>query len=479
MIRLFFAATAAVLSIQAPAHAANYGKPNIIVVMTDDQTVRAINGRDASGKAYMPFVMSKIGTSLQLPRNYFAMPVCGPSRSTFLTGKYPHNHGITFNIGAYDSYMQAGLDQTSLGKLLHDAGYYTGIYGKFLNDYPGTSAKRPAGWSGSLITEGWVGDPFHWTGYRNGNPVTYAGATDATYMTNVLANEVISAIRQQANYKRPFALVLSPFAPHLPAIPAKEFAATYLTEPLASKKDPSFNELDKSDKPTYVQSLPYFTPAQISTMTLQWRRTLQAARSVDKAFQRIWVELETSGRLADTYIVFMSDNGLLWGQHGLLPTKLLPYAESSRSTMYVWGPQVAPRVDYRIVSNADLLPTFLQIASAPVPPTIDGRSLLPLFTNQAGLTWRKSFLVRGYTFNEGAPEREFRSLATNRWMHTFYKDGEREFYDYEHDPYELSNLAGSLLSGFINPAELLINNLYACAGRAICQPLEDAALPTR
>ena len=151
--------------------------------------------------------------------------------------------------------------------------------------------------------------------------------------------------------------------------------------------------------------------------------------------------------------------------------------------MYVWGPKVAPRVDYRIVSNVDLLPTFLNIAGAPIPATIDGRSLLPLFRNQAALTWRKSFLVRGYTFNEGTPEREFRSLATNSWMHTFYKDGEREFYDYDHDPYELNNIAGSLMAGsllstFITPVETQINNLYGCVGGA-CQLLENAPLPTR
>jgi len=456
-------------------------KPNIIVIITDDQTEHMITGRDTAGRAFMPFLMSKARLARRFGTAIFSQSLCCPSRTSMLTGMYPHNHGVTNNTGedgGYRRYMLNGLAEKSWSRLLQPD-YYTGMFGKFLNGYIDPTSV-PRGWSRWYAVHAGAGNMFNWSASHNGKAVAYRGGTDATYSTNVLADLVSLTIKQQAARQLPFALLFAPIAPHLPAVPAREFTGLYADEPFAPGQKPSFNEADVSDKPGYVRAIPSLNAAQKAIVKRDWRRMLESGRSIDKAFQTIWLTLETSGQLANTYIIFASDNGYTWGEHRIMG-KVVPYRESIKSTMLIWGPGVAPGLDHRIVTNADLLPTFMEIAGKAIPDWVDGRSLLPVLRGESP-RGRQQLLVRGsppIDSEGGALDttgQEFNAIATRWWTFVQY-DREAEFYDVKADPYELANAAASLPPATVAGVLERIEELYACAGVS-CRTSEDKDPPT-
>lgn len=119
MRNLIAAATLALLSTTA------FAKPNIVVIMTDDQD-------DIGSLEAMPNVKALIRDQGITSTNSFVFPLCGPARVSFLTGQYPHNHGITENLGAYQAF--APREGNSLGPWLQAAGYSTAFIGKTIND---------------------------------------------------------------------------------------------------------------------------------------------------------------------------------------------------------------------------------------------------------------------------------------------------------------------------------------------------------
>jgi arylsulfatase A-like enzyme len=451
--------------------------PNIIVILTDDQTEQMITGVSNAGRPFMPFLRSKMHLARRFDTAIFTQSLCCPSRTSLLTGMYPHNHGVTNNKGpdgGYQGFMSRRLDsKTWANELRYD--YFTGMFGKFLNGYSDDSTPRvPDGWHRWYgFTQG-AGNMFNWNANHNGRTVEHRGDTDATYSTNVLAELVATTIRQSP---RPFALLFAPPAPHLPAVPANEFRNYFLSEPLAPQRKWSFNEQDVTDKPTAVFSTPKFTATQIASLQTQWRRMLESGLSIDKAVKTIWETLEATGQLDNTYIVYASDNGFLWGEHRI-SNKLVPYRESIQSTMLIWGPGVVPGIDHHIVTNADLMPTFMQIAGKPIPEWVDGRSLLPLLRGQNPATWRNQLLVQGKPAldSEGGVQSTtgdaYRAIATRFWTYVLYDNDETEYYDLATDPEELDNVVGQLPDDFADAVEARIEELYACAGE-VCRAIEN------
>src|SRR6185295_8471724 len=124
----------------APAPAADSaGRPNVLVIMTDDQTVE-----DMRVLPKTRALLAAEGTSFA--NSFVAYPLCCPSRSTFLTGQYAHNHGVLANGGPTGGYQRLDHSNT-LPVWLQEAGYYTAHLGKYLNNYGVDSPEPPAGWS--------------------------------------------------------------------------------------------------------------------------------------------------------------------------------------------------------------------------------------------------------------------------------------------------------------------------------------------
>ena len=168
--------------------------------------------------------------------------------------------------------------------------------------------------------------------------------------------------------------------------------------------------------------------------------------AVDDSIARIVETLRASGQLDETLIMFTSDNGYWYGEHGMTVERRLPYEEGIRTPLLIRYPTIAAAgslVD-GIVASIDLAPTALELAGAEVGDHIQGRSLVPLIQGDAN-GWRESLLIEFYTYENPFPwlvDMDYRALRTDRYkyIHWMQHPDENELYDLEADPFEKNNL---------------------------------------
>jgi len=399
--------------------------PSVLVIMTDDQRADTLWA--------MPTVGSElIGQGVTFTNAFVSNSLCCPSRASTLTGAYSHTTGVWRNqppYGGWDSFV----DTSTVATWLHDAGYRTGFFGKYLNRYwnPAyASGYVPPGW------DRWVAFPR--SGYFDydlniDGVIRSFGSAPEDYSTSVLADEAASFIRSE---KGPILVWFTPYAPHNPATPEPRYATAF--SDLAPWRPASYNEPDVSDKPTWLQKLrPLDAEKQagIDAFRIDQYRTLL---SVDDAVGELLAALRDSGRLHNTLIVFMSDNGILWGEHRWR-TKRVAFEEAIRIPFVVrYDPLVrVPRTDPNLVLNIDVAPTISDVAGVSAPGA-DGASLLPLLADPSA-PWRDAFLIeRLQKKRDLLPT--YCGVRTDRYLYTVYVTGDRELYDLQSDPLELTNL---------------------------------------
>jgi N-acetylglucosamine-6-sulfatase len=167
--------------------------------------------------------------------------------------------------------------------------------------------------------------------------------------------------------------------------------------------------------------------------------------AVDDGLGRIVETLRSEGILAETVVVFTSDNGFFYGEHGLSLERRLPYEESIRTPLIVRYPAAAEagsRID-RLVSSVDLAPTVLELAGAPIGDNVQGRSFVPLLEGN-DTDWRQSLLVEFYTYENPFPwllDMDYKAIRTERYkyIHWMQHPDEGELYDLVADPFEIQN----------------------------------------
>jgi N-acetylglucosamine-6-sulfatase len=425
LVAAFAAGTAA----DGPAAAqTSSSRPNIVVVMTDDQR--------ADEMGAMRTVRRKLAAGgVEFTNAYATFPLCCPSRATFLTGQYAHNHGVMDNEWAGGGGYRAFDNTGSLPVALQAAGYRTGLVGKYMNEYDGPEI--PNGWS-------------HWAvrtrgqtlfGYRlnvDGKRVEY-GSRPREYQTDVIARRGARFIRQSSG-PRPFFLWTSFFAPHGESIPGDErwnprpaprHRGRYSHARLPTR--PAFNEGDVSDKPSFVTNAPRLSRASVKDLTWRHRSRQAALLSVDEAVGRLLRTLRQTGEISNTVVVFVSDNGFLMGEHRLAHKEQL-YEEATRVPLIMSGPGLPRGVDYDgIVGNIDLAPTILDAAGVAPMREPDGRSLLDLLADPD--PEREILLETASSTAVRTPDWMYAEHRTNRGI-------ERELYDMQADPYQLRSRAG-------------------------------------
>jgi arylsulfatase A-like enzyme len=434
---------AAAFVLLAPASGADAkrraGPLNVVVIMTDDQTVESLRVM-----ANVNRMLAAQGTTFT---NFFtSYPLCCPSRATFLTGEYSHNNGVVGN-----NYVNglSRLDQTNtLPVWLKDAGYTTVMVGKYLNGY-GVRARAtvPPGWSQ------WYGAVrlgyFNHSMSRNGTLVKYGTAT-RDYQTDVYTRTALDFIRRHGRSTKPFFLWLSYWAPHsgsprevgdppdlgTPAA-APRHRGRFANEPLPTP--PSFDETDVSDKPAEIRAKPRFTPSQIAAIRTDYRQRLESLLAVDEGVKAVIDALKKHAQLKRTLILFTSDNGYMLGEHRIAAGKELPYEPSIRVPLIVRGPGVpVGRKLEQPVANIDLAPTIADAANARARRLLDGRSLLPLFSDP-GLEWGRDILLERGPGQGYLGARQYTGIHTPRYVYVEYRNGERELYDLANDPDELKS----------------------------------------
>jgi len=437
-------------------------RPNVIVIMTDDQ--------DTASLSVMPNVRRLLaGQGTTYVNSFVGYPLCCPSRATYLTGQYPHNHGVLGNAAPDGGYYRLRGEET-LPVWLSRAGYETVHIGKYLNGY-GTRnpLEVPPGWGE------WYGsvDPttYRMWGYtlnENGRLRTYGRADvedPELYQADVYAAKAVDYVHRKAPGDAPFFLSLAPIAAHVEGASAAAGDRNPRPAPrhhgafadAALPRPPSFNEPDVRDKPAHIQALPRLGPAAIARITKDYRSRLESLQSVDEAIAAVVQALRATGELDNTVIAFTSDNGWLQGEHRIPRGKTHPYEESAGVPLILRGPGIAAGARAAApVGNIDLAPTILAAAQARAGITVDGRSLL-----QPPPTDRAILIVSG----PRSSGRWYAAIRTARYLYVEHSTGEQELYDLPADPYQRRSRHAD--PGYAQTRQALaarLRQLRTCAG---------------
>ena len=461
-------------AIAAPQQAP--GKPNIVVVMTDDQTVESLRVM-----ANVNTLLARQGTTFA--NNFASFPLCCPSRTTYITGQYGHNHTIMGNAaptGGYDKL--APTHANTLPAWLQAAGYTTVHLGKYLNGYGRTNPTAvPPGW-----TE-WYGstDPstYQFYNYRlneNGRLVVY-GTGAANYQADVYNRKSVEIVRRLAAGPKPFFYSVAFLAPHSggprdsddPAnlgtpSPAPRHRNAFGNQPLPAP--PSLNEADMSDKPAAMRNRPLLTTNRLNAVRESYQQRLESLLAVDEAVRDLIATLESARVLDRTYVIFTADNGFFHGEHRVPAGKVLVYEPSVRVPLIIRGPGI-PRGVTRtnLTANVDLAPTILDIAGGRAARRMDGRTLLPFARDRLRRSGR-DILLETTTYS---------AIRTPRHVFVQHSTGEQELYDLVVDPHQLTSFhADARYAGLKNELARRLTILRTCAGD-VCRRGPDLRLSLR
>ena len=443
-------------------------RPNVLVFMTDDQTLGTLGA--------MPAVQALQARGTTFTSYYDSYPLCCPARAAFLTGQYSHNNGMWDNDGPLGGY-DALLDKdNTLAAWMHDAGYQTGIVGKFLNDYKYDRDGVPNGWDLWRV----LAAPVY--NYRTtrmiderGNLVDYG---TSTYRTTLLAEFALEAI-DDFNPVRPWFMWLTPNAPHWgsPRDPGDPKGhASCSPDPAwagfdslaAVPRGPEFNEPDVTDKPRHIRRLPSLTASDRSALRWEYRQQLECLRSADDFLAIVVEHLAEIGELDNTDILFVSDNGYAFGEHRVMDMKRLAYSFASHLPLIAAGPDFAAGTDSLPRSIVDLAATVMSLAEATPGRELDGTPITE------PVDPRRKILHEGRWVNPAHDRfsvKKYTGFRTPRWLylHYEYDEGrdEYEVYDLSADPHELRSRGRSTSSTEVERRkrfEALLADIRNCAG---------------
>lgn len=451
----------------ASVHAANAQaqRPNIVFIMTDDHAAHSISAYGS--KINLTPNMDRLAREGMLFRNCFVEnSICTPSRAAILTGKYSHKNGVpVFN--AFDG------SQPHAAKYLHEAGYYTGIVGKW------HLGSEPTGFDyfSVLPGQGRYHDPVFLN--KDGRE------TIKGYATDVITDKALAFLDKRPKEK-PFLLFLHHKAPHRDWSPSEKYADLYndrdipepetLRDDYATRTDAAHEttmtiarHLNNRDlkvvppeglKGPALQQWYNQVPMEISITNngvvkkltgddlLKWKYQryikdyLRCVASVDENIGRVLDYLEKNGLRENTLVIYTSDQGFFLGDHGWYDKRFM-YEECLRTPLIAsWPAKIKPgSVQNAMALNIDFAPTFLELAGMKAPKEIQGRSLVPLLEGKTPNDWRKSMYYRYYHDPGHHNTRAHYGVRTETHkLIYFWKKDQWELYDLRKDPNELRNI---------------------------------------
>jgi arylsulfatase A-like enzyme len=391
-------------------------KPNVLIIVTDDQRIGSL-GVMPQTRRYL------VDGGTNFKQAFVTTPLCCPSRSSIFSGRYAHNHGVVNNGPG----LAESLNQESLVQFyLHRAGYLTGLFGKYLNKWRTTQAP-PNFDDYAFFSEG---EPYFRGNWNHDGTLVSPPLYSTTYI-NTLAQEFVRTAEKTDD--QPWFLYLATAAPHGPSIADRR----YRHAPVPPwSGEPAVSEKDRSDKPPYVRQ----DHASLAHGRLIRERQLHTLMSVDDMVGQLLDLLRSLGEERRTLVFFISDNGIVWGDHGLRG-KIVPYTPSIQVPMMMMWPGHVPagENDNALVANIDIAPTILDAAGLSPDQPMDGHSLL------RGTPQRKSLLTE-YTFMPQYNVPTWASLRTKsfQYIEEYNPEGTqvrfREYYDLTADPWQLDNL---------------------------------------
>ncbi|MBI4873833.1 MAG: sulfatase [Acidobacteria bacterium] len=406
------------------------GKRNIVLILSDDHSYGHLG---CTGHPWLRTPnLDRMAAGGVLFRNAFVTTsLCSPSRASILTGQYAHAHGVIGN----DMDLPAGA--ATFPEFLQRESYRTGLVGKWHigsdTDEPRPGFERWCSFAG----QGVYNDPVL---NSDGTRIQAKG-----YTTDLLTQEALRFLGQPD--ARPFFLMLSHKAPHSFCEPAERHRDLYRTEPIPVPASMADSDQNYSGKPEWVlrqrdswHGVDGMYDRQIA-FEQHYRDYCRTLMALDESVGGVLDLLASRGMLNDTLVLYMSDNGFQFGEHGLIDKRTM-YEPSIRIPMMAHCPDlfVAGRQVDEMVLNLDVAPTFLAAASAEIPRAMHGRSMLELL--RGGAQWRSDFLYE-YFWNRTFPQTPtMTGLRTERFSYMRYHGiwDLNELYDMQRDSEQMRNL---------------------------------------
>ncbi len=367
-------------------------RPNFVFILVNDLRFDAL-GCTGHPFSKTPNIDRLAREGVNFTNTFVTTPLCSPARGSFLTGQYVRTHGIRDNTRN----NEASHKLVTFPKLLHDAGYETGYVGKWHmgnDDAPRPGFDRWVSFRG----QGQYVDPQL---NINGKPQKAEG-----YITDLLSSHAVDFVSRKR--EKPFCLYLAHKAVHGPFTPPERYKNLY--------------EGQTVPRPVALNQL----------------RCLAA---IDDGVGQILQALTETGQLDNTLVVFTSDNGYFWGEHGL-GDKRAAFEESIRIPMVARYPKLikAGSKAPELALNIDIAPTLLDLGGAKIPASMQGQSLAPVL-RASGAKWRRSFLIEYFEEKQYPHISTWQGVRSTRWKYVRYpgKDGMDELYDIQADPGEMKN----------------------------------------
>ena len=427
----------------SPAKAAK--RPNIVLLLTDDQSYRSM-GCYGNAQVKTPNLDGLGADGVIFDAAYDTTAICMPSRAQVMTGMYEYKTGCNFSHGplSEDKWTQ------SYPVLLRKAGYYTGFVGKF-----GFSVKPNADDPSNYhhnedlpidSFDEWYGWPGQGSYKTKDNEFVAHYAMKYPHVTRTCGAVSQDFIKNAKEKDQPFCLSVSFKAPHGPMSPDPFFDDVYADTKW--QEPPNYDEKGAAHLPEQAKSgrqylhINDFEPDRFQgTM----RKYNQLVYGIDYAVGMIRAELKRQDLADNTVILFLTDNGYSCGAHAM-GGKVLPYEEPSRSPMILYDPRhpvsgKGTRVK-SVCGNIDMAPTILDLAGIPIPGNMDGKSLMPLLDNPRDMVHDSILLINAWG---NAPTHSL-AVVTDRYKYIhwpFAHDMEpaEELYHLVNDRFEMINLA--------------------------------------
>ena len=409
-------------------------RPNIIFLLTDDHRY------DALGVMGNPVIqtpnldrLAKNGTLFT--NAYVTTSISCSSRASVLTGQYVSRHGVC----DFTTDIEPERFAETYPVLLRKAGYKTGFIGKFgigLENQPKDQF------------DFWTCEPKHQPDYDNKDRFG-----NYYHHTDQVSREIAQFLDNFAGNEEPFCLSVSFKAPHTQDGDPREFIThprydkyyrdVHIPEPAVGEDRywELYPEAFKKNNEARKRWRSRFATAEMYQKTV--KNYYRLITQVDDVVGDMLHQLKRLGADGNTIIIFMGDNGMFLGEHGMAG-KWFIYEESVRVPMFIYNPAAVRKErgirEDRIALNIDVAPTILSLAGIPVPEQMQGHSLTDIPAK--GKQWREDFYYEHRLPGDIIPQSE--GVVSSRFKYVSYFNctpAYEELYDLEKDPHEIRNLA--------------------------------------
>lgn len=388
MLRRHFLSTAAAAAFAQP-------RPrNIVFILSDDHRYDMIGGLNHPWlKGHTPHLDWLLGNGVHFRNAFVTTSLCSPSRASILTGRYMHAHGVTDNFTALDQRLP------TFPSLLQSAGYRTGFFGKW--HMGGDSDEPQPGFHQwlSFRGQGEYADP----------EINHYGTREKRkgYTTEVLTIEATKFIADNAS--RPFCLYLSHKAVHSPFQPLEKHANLFRGLTVPRPTTMQVRDEYYAQWPEWVRRRRATRHGVDGALAVDdpydelYRRYCQCLIGIDDSVGQVLAELEKTKLLDETLVVYMGDNGYMWGEHGLIDKRAM-YESSIRVPLIARCPALfgSNRSVGAMVLNLDIAPSFLEATGLKAPSSMQGWSWLATASGRTPGDWRREFVYE-YAWKQDFP----------------------------------------------------------------------------